>query len=297
MAPTQELSDAYFPAIPPTLAELSTCVWWLCRLHALGAVRGVPYWPTTPVVAAVGLLSVAGLERIQPFREAWLEDHQDTATDLLHMLVNLSVIQFTAEILARLGDAVPATVRLFPVESPLWLQLLLVAAVLDLSLYAMHRISHHVPWLWRFHMIHHSAERLYWINGERRHPLHAALMAGPGLVILLASGAPSAVVATWFGILTVHLAFQHANLDYRLGWLRHIIGVAEIHRWHHKRDFADAQVNFGEFLMVWDRLFGTFYDSAGKLGEAEVGLHEKDYPKDYLGQLTEPFGRDLTSQG
>lgn len=210
--------------------------------------------------------------------------------------MNLSVIQLTAEILARLGDAVPASVRLFPIESPLWLQLLLVAAVLDLGLYAMHRISHRVHWLWRFHMIHHSAERLYWMNGERRHPLHAALMAGPGLVVLLASGAPSAVVATWFGILTVHLAFQHSNLDYRLGWLRHIIGVAEIHRWHHKREFEDAQVNFGEFLMVWDRLFGTFYDSAGKLGDAEVGLHEKDYPKDYLGQIAEPFGRDRTGK-
>lgn len=252
---------------------------------------GVPYWPTTPIVAAVGLLIVAGLERIQPFREAWLEDHQDTATDLLHMLVNLSVIQLTAEILARLGDAVPASVRLFPIESPLWLQLLLVAAVLDLGLYAMHRISHRVHWLWRFHMIHHSAERLYWMNGERRHPLHAALMAGPGLVVLLASGAPSAVVATWFGILTVHLAFQHSNLDYRLGWLRHIIGVAEIHRWHHKREFEDAQVNFGEFLMVWDRIFGTFYDSTGTLGDANVGLRERDYPKGYLGQLAEPFGR------
>ncbi|BAU74468.1 sterol desaturase-like protein [Metapseudomonas furukawaii] len=253
---------------------------------------GVPYWPSTPLVAAVGLLAVAGLERIQPFREGWLEDHQDTLTDLVHMLVNLSVIQFTAEILARLGDAVPATVRLFPVESPLWVQLLLVAVVLDLSLYAMHRISHHVPWLWRFHMIHHSAERLYWMNGERRHPLHAMLMAGPGLVLLFASGAPSAVVATWFGILTVHLGFQHSNLDYRLGWLRHVIGVAEIHRWHHKRDFEDAQVNFGEFLMVWDRLFGTFYDSTGKQGDANVGLRERDYPKGYLGQLTEPFGRD-----
>ncbi|MFG4233448.1 sterol desaturase family protein [Pseudomonas aeruginosa] len=253
---------------------------------------GVPYWPSTPLVAAVGLLAVAGLERIQPFREGWLEDHQDTLTDLVHMLVNLSVIQFTAEILARLGDAVPATVRLFPVESPLWVQLLLVAVVLDLSLYAMHRISHHVPWLWRFHMIHHSAERLYWMNGERRHPLHAMLMAGPGLVLLFASGAPSAVVATWFGILTVHLGFQHSNLDYRLGWLRHVIGVAEIHRWHHKRDFEDAQVNCGEFLMVWDRLFGTFYDSTGKQGDANVGLRERDYPKGYLGQLTEPFGRD-----
>ena len=258
---------------------------------------GVPYWPTTPLVAAVGLLIIAGLERIQPFREAWLEDHHDTATDLLHMLVNLSVIQFTAGVLVKLGDAVPASVRLFPIESPLWLQLLLVIAVLDLSLYVMHRISHRVHWLWRFHMPHHSAERLYWMNGERRHPLHAVLMASPGLVILFASGAPSAVVATWFGVLTVHLAFQHSNLDYRVGWLRHIIGVAEIHRWHHKRDFEDAQVNYGEFLMVWDRIFGTFYDSLGKLGQAEVGLHGKDYPKNYLGQLIEPFEHGRVNKG
>lgn len=251
---------------------------------------GVPYWPSTPLVAAVGLLAVAALERIQPFRQGWLEDHGDSLTDLVHLLVNLSVIQFTAEILARLGDAVPASARVFPVESPLWLQLLLVATVLDLSLYAMHRISHQLPWLWRFHMIHHSSERLYWMNGERRHPLHAALMAGPGLVVLFAFGAPSAVVATWFGILTVHLGFQHANLDYRLGWLRHVFGVAEIHRWHHKRDFEDAQVNFGEFLMVWDHLLGTFHDSAGKLGEAEVGMHGQDVPKGYLGQLVVPFG-------
>ncbi len=252
---------------------------------------GIPSWPIMPLVAAVGLLVIAGLERLQPFREAWLEDHHDTTTDLLHMLINLSVIQFTAEILAKLGDAVPTSVRLFPIESPLWLQLVLVATVLDLSLYFMHRISHRVHWLWSFHMIHHSAERLYWMNGERRHPLHAALMAGPGLVVLLASGAPSAVVATWFSILTVHLAFQHSNLDYSLGWLRNVIGVAETHRWHHKREFEDAQVNFGEFLLLWDHLFGTFYDGADKLGDAQVGLQERDYPTGYRAQLFAPFRR------
>ncbi|WP_313025112.1 hypothetical protein [Pseudomonas lopnurensis] len=80
---------------------------------------GIPYWPTTLIVSAAGMLLIAGLERIQPFRRAWLEDHQDTLTDLLHMLVNLSVIQFTAEFLAELGDAVPASIRLFPIESPL----------------------------------------------------------------------------------------------------------------------------------------------------------------------------------
>ncbi|MBC6624438.1 sterol desaturase family protein [Pseudomonas sp.] len=254
---------------------------------------GIPPWPTTLLIAMVSLFAIAGLERVQPFRRSWLEDHQDTTTDVLHMLVNLSVIQFTAEVVAKLGDAVPASVRLFPSESPLWLQLALVATVLDLSLYVMHRISHRVHWLWRMHMIHHSADRLYWMNGERRHPLHAALMAGPGLVVLLASGAPSLVVATWFSILTVHLAFQHSNLDYSLGWLRNVMAVAETHRWHHKQEFEDAQVNFGEFFLLWDHLFGTFYDGADKLGDAQVGLQERDYPTGYRAQLIAPFRRKL----
>ncbi|AHC77232.1 Hypothetical protein SCV20265_3118 [Pseudomonas aeruginosa SCV20265] len=62
---------------------------------------------------------MALLERVQPFRDDWLEDHQDTLTDIIHMVVNLSVIQITATVLARLGDWVPAEFRVFPTELPL----------------------------------------------------------------------------------------------------------------------------------------------------------------------------------
>ena len=241
------------------------------------------------MLAMVGLLSVAFLERLQPQRVRWLHSHGDTRTDIVHALVNLGVIQFAAIVLARLGDMVPLAHRLFPVEWSLGAQLLIVAAVLDLSLYLVHRASHHWSWLWRFHAPHHRAERLYWLNGERRHPLHAVMMAGPGLVVLFAAGAPSAVVATWLGILTVHLAFQHANLDYRVGLLRYVIGVAETHRWHHKRDFEDAQVNFGEFFIFWDLLLGTFHESPRELAADEVGLRERAYPTTYLQQLVAPF--------
>lgn len=133
------------------------------------------------------------------------------------------------------------------------------------------------------------------MNGERRHPLHAAIMAGPGLLVLFASGAPSLLVATWLGILTVHLAFQHSNLDYSLGWLRKVIAVAETHRWHHKRELEDNQVNYGEFLLVWDHLLGTFFDGAVRLGKPDVGLREHNYPTGYWAQLIVPFR--LTRQG
>lgn len=234
-------------------------------------------------------MAVACMERLAPYRAEWLDDHDDTRTDALHLLVNLSVIQFTAELLAQLGQLVPANFRLFPDQSPLWLQLLVVATVLDLSLYLMHRASHKTAWLWQFHMTHHSAERLYWLNGERRHPLHAMIMAGPAVVLLIAAGTPPAILAAWLGILTVHLGFQHANLDYRLGGGRWLFGVAENHRWHHKREFEDAQVNFGEFFMIWDIAFGSFHNEAGNLGDAEVGLRERAFPRHYLGQFLWPF--------
>lgn len=261
----------------------------LVALHAL--YRGFAYWPLLPVVSVAGVAAVVLLERLQPFRDSWLHDHQDTLTDVLHNVVNLALIQVTAAWIARLGDLVPAEWRTFPVQAPIWLQLLLVACVLDLSLYAVHRASHTVQWLWRLHAPHHSAERLYWLNGERRHPLHAVLMAGPGLVVLFLAGTPSDLVAAWFALLIIHLAFQHSNLDYRLGPLRHVIGVAETHRWHHKREFEDAQVNFGEFFIFWDKLFGTFFDSRNQLGDHEVGLREPDYPRSYWGQLMQPFRR------
>ena len=167
--------------------------------------------------------------------------------------------------------------------------MLIVALVFDFGLYAMHRASHRVAWLWCYHATHHSAQRLYWLNGERRHPLHAAMMAGPGLLVLLASGVAPAVLATWLAIQTVHLAFQHANIDYRLGVLRSLIGAAELHRWHHKREFEDAQVNFGEFLLLWDRLFGTFHAGHETVGVDDVGLLDHGFPQTYWQQLRYPF--------
>ena len=72
-------------------------------------------------------------------------------------------------------------------------------------------------------------------------------MAGPGLAVAVLLGAPSHVLSAWLALLSVQLAFQHANLDYRVGPLRRWLGVAEVHRWHHKREYENAQVNFGEF--------------------------------------------------
>ena len=261
-----------------------------------GLAAGWPYFPTVPLTVAAALALVTLLEQRLPFHADWARDHRDTICDAIHAVVNLAVLLAVHGVIAALAPLWSAGTW-WPDEWPLWAQALAVGAVLDLSLYSVHWLSHRAAWLWRFHAIHHSSERLYWLNGERRHPLHAGMMAAPGLLAVVLIGAPALAVGAWLGLLAVHLAFQHSNLDYRVGPLRFVIGAAEVHRWHHKREYEDAQVNYGEFWMLWDHLFGTFKLPSIQLGPKDVGLKETDFPLDYLTQLVYPFvgGRQLAA--
>lgn len=262
----------------------------LGAIIVIATAYGLPYWPLFPLVAATGLASVALLERRFPYEPAWNHDHGDLRADVFHALVNFGLLLLAVELLFALRGRFTSA-ALWPQSWPAALQILLAGTIIDLGFYGVHRLSHRLSWLWPLHAPHHSAERLYWLNGERRHPLHALLMAAPGLLVVVLSGAPPAVVAAWLTFLTIHLGFQHANLDYTLGPLNRWIGVAAVHRWHHKREYHDAQVNFGEFWMIWDRLFGTFHAAPPELRPGDVGLRESGYPQNYLGQLRAPFVR------
>ena len=251
---------------------------------------GAAYWPLFPLVVAAGITLVALLERVAPYEPDWNRDHDgDTRADALHLFVSYVLIQSSVAIAFGLRTWVPDTWVLWPQSAPMWAQILLAGLILDVGLYTMHRASHANGLLWRLHAIHHSPERLYWLNGGRRHPLSALVLAGPGLTVLFVLGATPIAVGAWLSFMSVHLAFQHANLDYRLGPLRHLLGVAEMHRFHHKRDFEDAQVNFGEVLLIWDRLFGTFHDAPRSPGRGEVGLHDHTIPSRYWDQLGWPL--------
>ncbi|MDZ4079823.1 sterol desaturase family protein [Hydrocarboniphaga sp.] len=269
-----------YPLILGTLAVLLVVL----------ADRGVAYWPAFPVLVVVGIGAVAVLERLAPYEPAWNRDHGgDTRVDVLHLLVSHALIQGAVASAFGLRALLPDLPTLWPSSAPMWAQILLAGGVMDLGLYAMHRASHISGFLWRLHAIHHMPERLYWLNGGRRHPLSALVLAGPGLIALLVLGATPIALGAWLSIMSIHLAFQHANLDYRLGPFRHVLGVGEMHRWHHEREFEDAQVNFGEVFLIWDLLFGTHHDAPRSPARGEVGLKDDDIPATYLGQILWPM--------
>lgn len=255
--------------------------------QAWGASNGWPYWPVVPLIAAFGIAIVALLERLQPYQQEWLADHQDTAVDILHAFTSLSLIFGSVHMVEMARPLLPIT-PVWPDTWPMTGQIVLAGFVIDFGLWFMHWASHRQGFLWRLHALHHSSERLYWLNGERRHPLSALMLGIPGIAAATLLGAPAIAIGSWLAIVSVHLAFQHANLDYTVGPLRKLLGVAEVHRWHHKREYEDAQVNFGEFWMLWDLLFGTFRDQRNGVVAGEVGMRAK-MPLRYRAQLRWPF--------
>lgn len=276
--------------------SLSFIIRWLSYPAILGAVilaeliilyQDLPYWPLSPLVVAAGILCVAVLERVQPYQREWNEDHDDTRVDILHAAFSLTLIITVVEIVSIARSFLPIA-TLWPSEVGLAWQLLLLGLIIDFGLWFMHWLSHKNDVLWRLHALHHSSERLYWLNGERRHPISAIVLSSPGLMVVVLLGAPANVIGAWFAIVGVHLAFQHANLDYTVGAFRKILGVAEVHRWHHKREYEDAQVNFGEFWMLWDQLFGTYREGQNGVVAGEVGIRDA-MPLGYTDQLTWPF--------
>lgn len=251
----------------------------------------LPYWPNALLLTAIVMAVVALLERMQPYQPDWLHDHQDTLSDILHALFSISLIFLSAEFISliRLYIQLPS---LWPDNWPVWLQLLIAGLVIDFGLWLMHRLSHQYPILWRLHALHHSAERIYWLNGERRHPLSALVLAAPGIVLLVLLGTPALLIGCWLTLVAVHLAFQHANLDYTLGPLKHVLASAEAHRWHHKRGYGKK--NLGEFWLIWDHLFGSYHAGTDKIPAHEVGLNGS-MPKRYLQQLVWPFRKKYQS--
>lgn len=158
----------------------------------------------------------------------------------------------------------------------------------DFASYWTHRFAHEVPFMWRFHAVHHSPEHMDWISGFRVHPFDGVLIA-PGFFFLIGAGF-EAEVAGVFAVLQIVLGiFFHANVRVRWRWLDRIACNPEFHHWHHANEPDSIGHNYSAALPVWDIVFGTFFMPRHSTGRRprRYGVDE-GLPRDMLGQLTYP---------
>lgn len=189
---------------------------------------------------------------------------------------------------------VPHVVLDYAGNLPLWERAIAGLAVGEVGYYWGHRWEHEIPFLWRFHSIHHNAEEMDWLVSSHAHPLDIVISRFCGLVPVYALGLAGPVTGNSldpvsFIILLAGLFwgfFIHANVKWRFGWLSFLVTTPAFHHWHHtRRDHINK--NYATMLPFVDLLFGSWYlpsrqspDEYGIDGPVEPGL---------FGQLLQPF--------
>lgn len=248
-----------------------------------------------PTIVAYFVTGV--VERVLYWQRSWLHSNGDLKVDIGHLLVSGILTLQLLDLPIRLGSiALAAWIAdwtggfLWPGDWNLWLQLLLALVVGEFFLYWIHRLTHEVDWLWRFHAMHHSAPRLYFLNAVRFHPVDLAFSSFSPMIPLILLGADGRVIALFGLFSAVHGLFQHANIVLKLGPLNWFFSMAELHRWHHSRLLEESNTNFGQNLIVWDIVFGTRFLPEDREPPTDIGIAGlPSFPMDYWGQLTSPL--------
>ena len=215
-----------------------------------------------------GLVLLAGLEAVLPAKARVMPRLGRWVTNL--SMGGLSSIAVRLMGPLTVGGAALAAEKsgfgLFNhVSLPGWLVAVSAVAVLDLAIWAQHLAMHREALLWRMHRVHHADRDLDVTSGLRFHPLEAVFSTFWKAGVVLALGAPVAVVLAYEILLGFMALFTHANLRLPV-WLdrslRWVIVTPDMHRIHHSVIRTEMDSNYGNALSVWDRLFRTYTPAA-----------------------------------
>jgi len=219
------------------------------------------------------------------FRRGW-------ANDLIFLFLNGLLIKLG--LLAVIGASIFAAAQILPASFqaaigglPYWVQIPAVIVLSDLGFYWTHRMFHAVPWLWRFHAIHHSIEELDWLAAARVHPVDQILTKGVSLVPVVALGFSEWAIGVYALLYQWQSVLIHANVRIRFGPLRLLFASPEFHHWHHSSQLEARDRNFAGQLSFLDALFGTLHMPRGQ-APTTYGL-DRPMPQRYVPQLLYPF--------
>lgn len=249
-------------------------------------------WKTDVDYSAIIILACVfiPLERLLPLHAEQPLLRRNWENDLFYLLFNGFVIRAGSTILfgavmALYRSYVGTEDTAWVATQPIWLQVIAVMVIADIGYYTAHRSFHAIPFLWKFHSVHHSIEEMDWLATHRVHPVDQILSNAMALLPIYFLGFSPVALGIHFTIYQAQALLVHSNVKLNFGPLKYLFASPEYHHWHHANQPEAYDRNFASQLSIIDVVAGTMF--LPKHQPAKYGLTEP-MPAYYHQQLLYP---------
>lgn len=251
-----------FDLLPPATVAAILTFWYFAP------VAWVDTWWTITVVSLVALAFVQMMEWVHERHKGWRINRQEFLTDVFYVAFGITVIGWFADNFAdspiasakeALGISTPWLASL-----PFLLQVALIMLLFEFGQYWMHRWMHNNSILWSTHAPHHHVTQLNAMKGYIGNPIELFLIS---LSVIALFDFDKAAMFAAFNSLGAISYYAHANVRADPPkWFSFFFTTIRHHSLHHTAlSFEDTRCNYGNCVILFDRMFGTFRE-----GESSV---------------------------
>jgi sterol desaturase/sphingolipid hydroxylase (fatty acid hydroxylase superfamily) len=244
----------------------------------------LPRWLSIGLVAGT-FLALAILERRRPLRRSVEPALQRTGRNLAIAALGAIAIQVAeTPFVARAAAAVER--RRWGIlkrrRLPVWLEVSAAVLLMDYTLYLWHILTHRVPGLWRYHVVHHIDLDLDASTAVRFH-FGELIVSTPWRVAqVVVIGTSPLALSIWQTGLLMSILFHHSNVELPLAIERRVSRIfvtPRLHGIHHSDVRDETDSNWSSGLTIWDWLHGTLKQDVPQ-SEIAIGVPAFQDPRD-----------------
>jgi sterol desaturase/sphingolipid hydroxylase (fatty acid hydroxylase superfamily) len=219
------------------------------------------------------------------FRKEWGTDLFYFA--LNHIFIGIFLILVTGFV-SSFSFAINEGLQHWVASLPFIFQFIFILLVADMVQYWSHRAYHEVPFLWKFHAVHHSVMEMDWLAGSRLHVVELLMTRSLVLLPIFLLGFQPEVISAYVTFVSFQAVFDHANVSINPGFFRYIFVTPNFHHWHHSQDKEALDKNYAVHFAFLDYLFGTAVNSQ-KMWPKKYGVLGDYVPLGFWKQFLFPF--------
>jgi sterol desaturase/sphingolipid hydroxylase (fatty acid hydroxylase superfamily) len=179
-------------------------------------------------------------------------------------------------------------------QMPYWVRVAVAVVFLDFMLYIWHLLLHVMPFLWRFHRVHHSDLNMDVTTASRFHIGELFISSIITIAIIFFLGADLFSVVLFEALLMACSQFEHSSIKVperfeKRFWTLFV--PPSMHRIHHSVVIGERNTNYGTIFSIWDRMSGTLKTDVDQDG-ISIGIgayNTRPEKSNFLGMLIMPF--------